>query len=127
LYEAVKVKQVDISVENTTRALHQLNRQSEADARKAYELVKAAYEKEMGLIWLRPLGFLNGNGGAGTSHTAVLVRSEVINNFPVLPRVIDKLGNVITDETYRKLVASVDSGEKSKKVARDFLKSKKLI
>lgn len=126
LYDAVKVKQVDISVENTSTAMRLLNKAAEADAKKAYEYVKAAYEKDMGLVWLKPFGFQNGTGGE-RSHTAVILRAEILNNFPILPRVINKLGGSITDETYLRLIASVESGEKAKKVARDFLKSKKLI
>ena len=125
LYDAVKSKQVDISVENTGRAMKLLNRPAEADAKKAYEQAKAAYEKDMGLIWLKPFGFQNGAGGP--SHTAAILRAEILNNFPVLPRVLGKLGHAITDEAYARLIASVDAGETAKKVARDFLKSKKLI
>lgn len=127
LYEAVKVNQVDISIENTTRAMHILNKPVEVDVKKAYEVVKTTYEKEKGLVWLKPFGFLNGNGGEHPSYTAAILRVEVLNNFPALPRVINKLGSIINDEMYTKLIKSVESGEKPKKVARDFLKSKKLI
>jgi glycine betaine/choline ABC-type transport system substrate-binding protein len=124
LYDAVKAKQVDISIENTTRAMQMLNKPVETDAKKAYEVVKATYEREKGLVMLRPYGFLNGNGGG---YTATVLRVEILNNFPALPRVMDKLGSSINDETYAKLIKSVESGESPKKVARDFLKSKKLI
>jgi len=127
LYEAVKVKQVDISVENTSRAMRMLNKPAEADARKAYEAAKAIYEREKGLIWLKPFGFLKGNGPGSSSHTAAVLRTEVISSFPVLPRVIDKLGGAVNDEVYARLIASVESGEAPKKVARDFLRSRKLI
>jgi osmoprotectant transport system substrate-binding protein len=127
LYDAVKVKQVDISIENTTRAMRVLNRPEEGNADKAYEVVKATYEKEKGLIWLKPFGFMHGNGGAPASYTAAILRVDVINNFPALPRVIGKLGSTLNDETYSRLIKSVESGEKPKKAARDFLKSKKLI
>lgn len=126
LDEAMKKEKVDISFENTVRALRVLNRPAEQDAKKAYEVVKAAYEKERGMVWLRPFGFLNGNGGA-PSYTAALLRSAVLTNFPALPRVINKLCSSISDEAYTRLVKSVESGEKPKKVARDFLKAKRLI
>lgn len=126
VHDAVKVKQVDISVENAGEALRLMNRPAEADAKKAYDSVKSIQEKEMGLIWLKPFGFTGGRSGAG-SYTAAVLRAEVINSFPVLPRVIDKLGSVISDEVHARLIKSVESGEKPKKVARDFLKSKKLI
>ena len=127
LYEAVKVKQVDISIENTTRAMQVLNRPAEGDVNKAYEVVKTSYEKEKGLVWLKPFGFLHSNGAPASSYTAAVLRVEILNNFPALPRVIGKLGNILNDETYAKLIKSVESGEKPKKAARDFLKSKKLI
>ncbi len=127
LYEAIKSKQVDILVENTARAMQVLNRPAEGDARKAYEVVKATYEKDLGLVWLKPFGFTKAAGGTAPSYTATLLRVEVVTNFPALPRVIDKLGSVLNDETHARLVRSVESGEKPKKVARDFLKAKKLI
>ncbi len=126
LYNAVKTKGVDILVENTSRALVVLNKPAERDAAKAYEFVKASYEKEKGLIWLKPFGF-SGSSAGEPALTATLLRNEILNNFPALPRVINKLGSSITDETYAKMIKSVDSGENPKKVAKDFLKSKKLI
>jgi osmoprotectant transport system substrate-binding protein len=127
LYEAVKVKEVDISIENTTRAMHMLNMPVEPDAKKAYEIVKTTYEKEKGLIWLKPFGFQRSNGGGSPSYTATILRDEILNNFPALPRLINKLGSTVNDEMYAKLIKSVESGGKPKDVARDFLKSKKLI
>ncbi len=127
LYEGVKTKQVDILIENAARALQMLNRPVGADAKKAYETVKAIYEKEKGLAWLKPCGFLKGRGSDHPSYTATVLRMDVCSNFPALPRVIDKLGGIISDDIYSRLIQSVEAGEKPKKVARDFLKSKKLI
>jgi osmoprotectant transport system substrate-binding protein len=127
LSAAMNVKQVDISVENTALALQFLHKPSESNVDKAYELVKAAYEKERGLVWLKPFGFMHSSGAEAPSYTAAVLRIEVLNNFPALPRVIGKLGNILNDETYGKLIKSVESGEKPRKAARDFLKSKKLI
>lgn len=127
LYEAVARKEVDITVENTSRAMQVLNRPEQADADKAYQAVRAAFDKEKGLVWLKPFGFQRTKSGGGASHTAPLLRREVFGDFPALPRVIDKLGGLITDEAYAKMVKSVESGEKPRKAARDFLKAKKLI
>jgi len=128
LYDAVKAQQVDILVENTARAMHILNRTaSGANPNKTYETVKTAYESEKGLIWLKPFGLLSWNEGEGRSFATAVLKVEVLSNFPALPRVIDKLAGMISDEIYAKLVKSMDSGEKPKTVARDFLKSKKLI
>jgi glycine betaine/choline ABC-type transport system substrate-binding protein len=127
LYEAVKAREVDILIENTATAIQLLNQSAGANPAKTYETVKTTYEKEKGLIWLKPFGSLSGKEGQAPSYTAPVLKVEVLSNFPALPRVIDKLGGVITDETYAKMVKSMNSGEKPKSVARDFLKSKKLI
>jgi len=127
LYESVRIKQVDISIDNTTRALQVLHKAAVGDINKDYEVVKSAYEKEQGLVWLKPFGFVHGNGAASPSYTSAVLREEIITNFPALPRVIGKLGSMLNDESYAKLIRSVESGEQPKKAARDFLKSKKLI
>lgn len=127
LYDAVKITKVDISIENTARAMRLLNKPAEADVQKAYEIVKASYEKEKGLIWLKPFGFQKGGGDGAPSFTATILRNEILNNFPALPRLINKLGSSINDDMYTKLINSVESGKKPGSVARDFLKSKKLI
>lgn len=126
LYDAVKGKQVDILIENTSRALRLLNKPAEPNIKKAYELVKTQYEKEKGLVWFKPFGFTN-SYGEGLSYTAPVLKVEVLSNFPALPRVLEKLAGVINDETYTRLIKSIEAGGKSKKVARDFLKSKKII
>ncbi|OGW35225.1 MAG: hypothetical protein A2010_10550 [Nitrospirae bacterium GWD2_57_9] len=127
LYDAVKVNQVEISIENTTKAMQALNKPVDTDVNKTYEFVKAVYEKDKGMVWLKPFGFMHSNGDASPSYTAAVLRVEVLNNFPALPRVIGKLGNLLNDEIRSKLIRSVESGEQPKKAARDFLKSKKLI
>ena len=125
LYDAVSANQVDMLIENTARAVRIINKNPDSDLQRTYETVKSEYEKNRGLIWFRHFGFLN--GGEGRSYTAPVLKVEVLNNFPALPRVIGKLAGTINDDTYVRLVKSVESGEKAQKVARDFLKSRKLI
>jgi osmoprotectant transport system substrate-binding protein len=127
LYDAVKAQQIDILIENTTRALKVLNRPEEADRNKTYAIVKATYEKEKGLIWLKPFGYLSGRNGEAAYFVAPVMKTETLNNFPALPRVIDKLGNILNDEVYAKMLGSVNSGAKPKNVVRELLKTKKLI
>ncbi len=126
LYRAVTGKKVDIAIENTTRALRMLNRPAESDLNRTFEVVKSTYEKEKGMVWLKPFGFTHGSGES-PSYTAPVLRIDVLNNFPALPRVIGKLGQALNDDVYAKLMKAVESGEQPKKAAKDFLKSKKLI
>jgi osmoprotectant transport system substrate-binding protein len=126
LYDAISAKQVDMLIENTANALQVIGIQAEGDLQRTYETVKSVYEKDKGLVWFKPFGFLKGVGPVH-SHTAPVLKVETLNNYPALPRVVGKLAGTISDETYARLIRSVESGEKAKKVARDFLKSKKLI
>ena len=67
------------------------------------------------------------NGGDSQAHTATVLRVDIYSNFPALPRVIGKLAGAISDDIYSRLIKSVEVGENPKTVARDFLRSKKLI
>ncbi len=127
VYEALKSKKVDIMIENTDRAMQILNKRDLANPDREYELVKKTFEKERGLVWLKPVGLVNENLGARKIYMAPVLRVQIFSDFPALPRVIDKLSGILTNETYVKMIKSVESGEKPRKVARDFLKSKKLI
>jgi len=52
---------------------------------------------------------------------------DTLSNYPALPKLLNKLSGVLTNDTYTKLLKSVDSSDKTRKVAKDFLKGKKLI
>jgi glycine betaine/choline ABC-type transport system substrate-binding protein len=125
LYKSIKAGEVDILFEDTVHAMQLLTKPREENLRKAYEVVKEEYKKAFGLIWLEPFGFINGRGNP--SYTAPVLKGDILSNFPALPRLINKLAGTISDEAYMKLINSVEKGEKPKKVARDFLKAKKLI
>jgi len=118
LYNAVKRKEVGILIENTNRAMEILGRPRESNAKRAYEISKEEFRKNMDIVWLEPFGLLN---------YSPLIAAEVLINFPALPRVINKLSGIMNEEIYTRLVRAINSGEKPRKVARDFLKSKKLI
>jgi glycine betaine/choline ABC-type transport system substrate-binding protein len=47
--------------------------------------------------------------------------------YPALPKLLNKLSGALANDTYTKLLKTVESGDKTKKVAKDFLKGKKLI
>ena len=131
LYEALQQndedKRVDIIVENTEDALAILKKPKPGDLDQTYKQVKELYESELGLIWLNPFGFTHAAGNAQQSVSATLVRRDVLTNYPLLPRVLNKLAGAITDETYTSLTAKVRAGEKPKNVSKDFLRAKKFI
>jgi len=129
LYAALKSKKeeerVDILVEDTVDALAVMHRQSQGSPDKDYEMVKDLYDQEMSVVWLNPLGYANSKESPSVS--APLVRRDVLTNFPLLPRVLNKLAGSIDDAAYTRLRKKVADGEKPKNAAKTFLKKKKFI
>jgi len=103
-----------------------LNKHAEASPEKAYEMVKRAYEKEKGLVWLKPVGLVNANGGTKKTYVAPVLRYEIFSDFPALPRVVDKLEGVLNDEIYTRMTRSVESGEKPRKLRETFSNQRNL-
>lgn len=129
LYSALKSskeeERVDILVENTAQALAQAKQPAGASPDQDFVTVKAFYEKELDVVWLNPFGYTAKEGQPSIS--APLIRRDVLTNFPLLPRVLNKLAGAINDKAYKDLIKSVNDGEKPKNAAKDFLKKQKLI
>jgi len=101
------------------------------NAGKAYSTVKHLSDKRFSLIWLKPFGYDNPSLLTappawlnGIPNSAVCVaRRDVLNRFPVLPRLINKLGDKVPNE------AIGDLGQKKdlKVAVKAFLEERKLI
>ncbi len=130
LYQALAAEKeeerVDIIVEDTGDAGAILGRQSSGDPEQDYLEVKKRYDEERDIIWLNPFGFTTTSAKKGVI-SAPLVRRDVLTNFPLLPRVLNKLAGAIDDATYAELLDSVRRGEKPRNVAKDFLRQRKFI
>jgi len=131
LYNALKEndeeKRADIIVENTNDALALLKKSPSGDLDQAYKQVKEIYESELGLIWLNPFGFKQAASDAPQAISAPLVRRDVLTNYPLLPRVLNKLAGAINDDAFSTLTAKVRDGEKPQNVSKDFLRANKFI
>lgn len=131
LYSALKEndeeKRADIIIENTDDALALLKKDQPGDLDQTYKQVKELYESELGLIWLNPFGFKHATGDEKLTISAPLVRRDVLTNYPLLPRVLNKLAGAINDEAFSTLTAKVRSGEKPQNVSKDFLRINKFI
>lgn len=129
LYNALKSskeeERVDIIVEDTVQALSIAKQTAGASPDQDFLTVKAFYEKELAVVWLNPFGY--NTNAAQPSISAPLVRRDVLTNFPLLPRVLNKLAGAINDKAFQDLIKSLDGGEKPKNAAKDFLKKQKFI
>lgn len=119
LYDAVRQGKVNIIMENTDRALDVLGKQKNSGQVPGIEMIKSEYRKNLNLTWLAPFG-------AAPQYAPVLT-SDTLSNYPALPKLLNKLSGALQNDTYAKLLKSLESDDKAKKVAKDFLKGKKLI
>lgn len=119
MYKAVKKGEVGMVIENADQALQILNRPKESNPRLAYEISKKEYRKDFNLVWLEPFG--------GSHFYAPVISVETISNLPALPKLINKLSGILNDEAYARVVKNARPDEKPRKIARDYLKAKKLI
>ena len=118
---------VDIIVEDTDDAASILGQERMTNLDREYLDVKDKYDAQLSIIWLNPFGFSNNKSVEKPSVSAPLVRRDVLTNFPLLPRILNKLSGAINDETFTSLTARVESGDKAKNVAKDFLRARKFI
>ena len=125
--DALKQDKIGIIIENTDHAMEMMEIQSTDDPKTAYDLSKKAFRERLNLIWLKPFGLLPEDNGKGQVYYSAVITEDVLINFPALPRVINKLKNISEDKRFNKILVSARSGKKVKRVARDFLKKKKLI
>jgi osmoprotectant transport system substrate-binding protein len=119
MYNAVKKGEVGVLIENAGRALQILERPAEGNTKAAYETARKEYRQGLNLVWLEPFGV--------SQYFAPVVSVETIGNLPALPKLINKLAGMVNDATCAKLLKSMKADEKPLKVARDFLKARKLI
>jgi len=119
LYSAVRKGNVNVIIENTGRALEVLGKQKPSGSSSSFDYVKSEYRKSLNMVWLEPIG--------GSQQYASVLTVDTLSNYPALPKLLNKLSGVLTNDTYTKLLKSVDSSDKTRKVAKDFLKGKKLI
>ena len=113
LYNAVKQGNVNVFFENTVRAAEVVGKPKDS----TLEQIKKEYRTKLNLTWLEL---------SGTKYAPVLT-TDTVATYPALPKLLNKLSGALTSDTYTKLLKSADSGDKTKKVAKDFLKGRKMI
>jgi osmoprotectant transport system substrate-binding protein len=102
------------------------------DPQKVYTLLSQSYKEKFGMIWLKPFGFrgpltLGANGKKDGATLAVPVTTkDVLKKFPVLDRLINKLGGRIDNNTIDELRKKAEKQD-VETVVRDFLKAQRLI
>lgn len=115
LYKAIKQGNVNLFFENPLHAAEVVGKSKDS----TYDQIKIEYRTKLNLTWLDLFG--------GSMKYGPVLTAETLTTYPALPKLLNKLSRVLENETYPKLLKSVESVDKTKKVAKDFLKGKKLI
>jgi len=123
LYSAVKQGQLGMIIESSDRAFDMIGKPNET-GKAAFESAKAEYRKSLNLIWLEPYG--SAQGGSSSQQFAPVISNDILSSLPALPKLLKKLSGITSDSGYSRIMKS-KGDEKPKKLAKDLLKSKKLI
>jgi len=128
-HEALRKAELDIAVEYTGASQAEILKGPQInDPQQLFDSVKTRYNEELNLVWLQPFGFDEPRVVKGTmpAQAAPVVRKDTLKKFPALARLINKLGGVIDAATMQRLEAAANKGN-VQEVARDFLKSNRMI
>jgi len=99
---------------------------------ETYSLVKQYYRENYGMVWLKPYRYhgpvAEGRDAspASGSLAAVVTTRKVLDRFPILDRVINKLSDRIDDDAMNQLIKETGSGD-IEKVIKEFLKKRNMI
>jgi len=132
VYQALRQGEIQIYIEYTGVALHQvLNGRPITDPDRVYYLVKRAYEKSYNIIWLKRLGFeslsplFSSERKMGLPlEAAPIVQRKTLQNYPALPRLLNKLAGKITQAALKHLLDEAETDKtKLARLADNYLLS----
>jgi len=103
-----------------------------ANSQEMYSLVKEYYLHKYQMVWLRPFGYkgpVSGKTEAASESPSLAVTvttRKVLDRFPILDRVINKLSGKIDDRAMSELIRESENGT-NEAVVKKFLKDRNLI
>ena len=102
------------------------------DPQKAYILASRYYMQKFDMVWLKPFGFQGPltqaapPGKVDRTLAAPVTTKEVIKKFPILDRLINKLGGRVDNKALEQLREKSENQDVETTVS-EFLKSQNLI
>jgi osmoprotectant transport system substrate-binding protein len=132
-HETVLEGKADIYINYIGTGLAGMEGSSKADdPQGVYTLVRQRYMEKFGMVWLKPFGFqgpltLEANLKKDCPTLAAPVATkDVLRRFPVLDRLINKLGGRIDNNAMDELRKKTENQD-IKEAIREFLKTQRLI
>ena len=102
------------------------------EPQKAYILASRSYNQKFDMVWLKPFGFQGPLTQAAPSEkiditlAAPITTKDVIKKFPILDRLINKLGGRVDNKVMEELRIKSENQD-VETLVREFLTAKKLI
>lgn len=93
-----------------------------SDDQENYSLVKEYYIENENLVWLKPFGYKGPVLQQNASLAVPVANRESLAKFPVLDRVINKLGDLIDDSSWNSFFFSRRRAEMPKVLPKIFLR-----
>lgn len=99
---------------------------------ETYSIIKEHYLQKFNMVWLKPFGYKGPLteavevGGQGQTIAAPVTTKKVLERFPILDRLINKLEGKIDDNILKQL-AEKAATEDARVVAKEFLKNRNMI
>jgi osmoprotectant transport system substrate-binding protein len=131
--EAVLKAKADIYIDYIGNGLASVGGSHESsEPQELYTLVSQSFLENFKMVWLKPFGFdgplslEDSPQNAKGTLAAPVTTKDVLQRFPVLDRLINKLGGRIDNKMIDELRKNVDNQDMPG-VAREFLKAHQLI
>jgi len=132
-HETVLEGKADIYINYIGMGLAGMGGSSKADdPQKVYTLVRQRYMEKFGMVWLKPFGFqgpLTSEANLKKDRATLAVpvaTKDILRRFPVLDRLINKIGGRIDNNTMDELRKKTENQD-IKEAIREFLKTQRLI
>lgn len=132
-HEAVLNGEADIYISYIGTDISNIKTSEKVDnPQQTYILLRESYRKKFGMIWLKPFGFegplpkTNPDEKVYVTWAAPVTTKEVLRKFPILDRLINKLGGKIDNNTIDELRRKTENKD-IKNLVREFLKAQRLI
>lgn len=119
MYAAVRKGEVSVVIENLERGAQMVYKTREKPSRALYESLKKDFQKNYNMVWFEPFG--------ESQFYSPVIAIDVLEILPALPKLVAKLGGALSEDLYSRMLRSIRNGDLASNVAKEFLKSRRLI
>lgn len=118
MFAAARRGELGLVIEHPERGSRMLGGVGEKPSRALFDKVRKDFRRTWNMVWFEPFG--------ESQWYAPVIAVDVLEVLPALPKLVEKLSGVLTDEGYARLLNAARS-DGTRDAARSFLKARRLI